>query len=423
MRARNWMLGVGLALCIAGPAGAQALKLRLMSSGASNVVGYAPQRLALSAVRPAFVTKTPGGLVAPKYAVLRMGPAESRREYAVLLDEPEQADSRLWVDTNGDGDLTNDPPAEWQKREMAGSGGKTMVTYFGGATVLVQSGSKPTPLHLGFYKFDRNDPMRAALKDTLLFYADYALQGTLTLGSEVFPVMLVDNQATGDFRSAVAAEGAKAAAVVRLLIDRNQDGRFASVGETFDASKPFTLNGTTYEVRLGDAFGTGARLVKSSVTVAEVPAPPDLRVGKVAPSFEAKTTDGAVIQVPGSYKGKLVLLDFWATWCGPCVGEIPGLVKAYEKYHGRGFEVLGVSLDQANMAERLAAFTREKGMPWPQIYDGKYWRAEIAQKFGIDSIPAPFLVDGTTGRILARGAELRGANLEKTLEEKLSSRR
>ncbi len=90
-------------------------------------------------------------------------------------------------------------------------------------------------------------------------------------------------------------------------------------------------------------------------------------------------------------KGKVVLIDFWATWCGPCVGEVPNVVKAYEKLHDKGFEIIGISLDSNKAA--LTKFTTEQKMKWPQYFDGLGWKNKIATRFGIRSIPAMWLVD------------------------------
>ncbi|MBP6602348.1 MAG: TlpA family protein disulfide reductase [Verrucomicrobiales bacterium] len=115
-------------------------------------------------------------------------------------------------------------------------------------------------------------------------------------------------------------------------------------------------------------------------------------------------------------KDKVILVDFWATWCGPCVAEMPNVIAAYEEHHKNGFEVVGISLDEDKSA--VEKFVSDKKMPWPQYFDGKGWENEIAQKYGIRSIPATFLV-GKGGKII--GANLRGPELEAAVKKALTA--
>ena len=115
-----------------------------------------------------------------------------------------------------------------------------------------------------------------------------------------------------------------------------------------------------------------------------------------------------------SLRGKVVLIDFWASWCGPCRKEMPNVKRAYEKYKSKGFEILGVSLDKDRSAW-LEAISKE-GMTWPQVSDLKFWQSEACQIYAVQSIPYTVLVD-KEGKIIA--TDLRGAELDKKLAEVL----
>ena len=163
-------------------------------------------------------------------------------------------------------------------------------------------------------------------------------------------------------------------------------------------------------------------VLMTSAAHAADPKPKTHDVGDTVTAFRANALDGKPVNFPGDYKGKIVMLDFWATWCGPCMAEAPHVVAAYKQYHSKGLEILGVSLDQSNSANRVKQVTAKEGMTWRQIYDGKFWDARIAVLYVIRSIPSAYLVDGDTGEILAAGNSLRGDNLAKSIEKALKKK-
>jgi peroxiredoxin len=137
-------------------------------------------------------------------------------------------------------------------------------------------------------------------------------------------------------------------------------------------------------------------------------------VGKMAPDFSQDDINGNPVLL-SSLRGNYVLIDFWASWCGPCRRENPNVVKAFEKYHEKGFDILGVSLD--NSREKWLKAIEDDRLTWNHVSDLKYWSNEAAALYGISSIPSNLLLD-PEGKIIAKN--LRGEDLHARLAELLA---
>ncbi|MES2265359.1 MAG: TlpA disulfide reductase family protein [Bacteroidota bacterium] len=154
----------------------------------------------------------------------------------------------------------------------------------------------------------------------------------------------------------------------------------------------------------------GGKQLKLSIESLKITA-----IGALAPDFSQNDVNGNPVRL-SAFRGKYVLLDFWASWCGPCRQENPNVVKMYNKYKGKNFTVLGVSLDKADGKSAWLAAIKNDGLTWTQVSDLKFWNNLAASLYGVQSIPQNFLIN-PEGKIVAKN--LRGDDLDKKLEQLL----
>jgi peroxiredoxin len=141
-----------------------------------------------------------------------------------------------------------------------------------------------------------------------------------------------------------------------------------------------------------------------------------LAVGSAPIEFAAVDLAGQPVSL-ADYRGKVLLVDFWATWCVPCMKEMPHVVAAHERFHSQGFEVLGISLDRTGHREKLEGVIAANKMAWRHVFDGGHWRAKVAQRYDVSSIPFTVLI-GKDGKIA--GLNLRGDLLAEAVERELA---
>ena len=215
-----------------------------------------------------------------------------------------------------------------------------------------------------------------------------------------------------EMHKAEKAADAKESDANKKFIQENPDSYISLMAlETYAYSADYTAiaplyNGLSDAVKQsegGKAFGDRLPKLKA------------VAIGAMAPEFAEADTSGNVISL-ASFRGKYVLVDFWASWCGPCRRENPHVVKTFNRYKGKNFTILGVSLDRPGAKDKWLKAIHKDGLAWTQVSDLQFWKSKTAELYAVRAIPQNFLID-PDGKIIAKN--LMGDDLSDKLEELL----
>lgn len=313
------------------------------------------------------------------------------------------------------------------KFKSTGTAGKVYLSYYkdnaeSKDSAIVRNGTfefkgaldEPFNAYITFVRKELPTPKKGKFRDGISIYLDRGVT-TMSIDDSISTAAISDSGINSDYnkyQKVIKVKGAEGEMEARLIAytKQNPDSYFSLealqeiAGPYFDISKVEPLfNGLSEKVRnskQGRAFATSIAAIKST------------SVGKLAPDFTHLNANDKPIRL-ADFKGKYVLIDFWASWCGPCRAENPKVLKAYNTFKDKNFTVLGVSVDEHK--DKWLKAIKDDGMPWTQLIDSdRSNKNRAGDLYAIKSIPTNFLID-PTGRILAKN--LFGEALERKLEE------
>jgi thiol-disulfide isomerase/thioredoxin len=393
-------------------------------------MGYMPTPVSLGLDKPAGVVKEPKYAGTPRYGLVRVG--NGPKSDTLVVVDVTQGGSRLYVDGNQNGDLSDDGNGEWDvTRDINGTN-----VEFATRSVHASWGTLTEETEGGEYHlFIFRRPEMSGFS-----YAKIsAREGKATFGEtpaadgREYDIMLVEH--TNDGLFTVPAKGDLTRRMVELCVDLDGDGTFQGLltqegekefrsPERFNLADPFRIDGRWYVAR--------PSISGASLTITPAPPPgsdvaslqkpvevrPMLEPGVIAPPFTVETPEGTPLGL-ADFKGKVVILDFWATWCGPCLSSMPKLEKLYQRVKDQNVEVLSLNVyDDRDTFRTWISENRGSKYNFTFAFDpAEKGSAEsvAGQKYNVPGLPTLYLIDGE-GRVAAAFLGAQEAKLIKALE-------